>query len=174
MTLARSGPAANAFFHPHFPRQPRSGTRTAPWSKFTNWHEAHPSSSSPGYLTNIRRSRKLQSLAQKLASRKGGSAGLLAVLPHFLCFTRPNPVIRDHSRRFPGCVADRAKSRVTRIRSGIRSRSVLRAVKRTVLAESIGAWPRNPSPSSIISLARWSCRHPSRQLTNMQQLMSDQ
>ena len=33
------------------------------------------------------------------------SASRLAVLPHLLCFGRPDSVLRDRSRGFPGCVA---------------------------------------------------------------------
>ena len=60
-------------------------------------------------------------------------------------------------------LTDRAKSRVTEIRTGIRSRSVLRMVNRTVLADFFGVWPRVPGPNAITPLARCSCGHRSLQ-----------
>lgn len=87
---------------------------------------------------------------------------------------RASSAVRTGSCRGGLPITDRAKSRVTGIRTGIRSRSVLRVVKRIVLADSIGVWPRIPTPAPIMSLARCSRRHPSLQWTNMQKLMSDQ
>ena len=66
-------------------------------------------------------------------------------------------------------ITDRANSRVTRIRS----RFVLKVVKRTVLADSFGVWPRIPSPALIVSLVRCSCRHLSLQRPTIEESMSD-
>lgn len=104
--------------------------------------------------TGLRSQSPAQGLERTLRSRLDGRP-MLAADAAAVGLERPKCTVPTEDAH-----TDRAKSRAIRVCAGVALQSLLRMANRTVLADSLGEWPRTFSPAPMVSLARWSGRHP--------------